>query len=88
MPKDQTDLAAALKDAKARVRIGGEYAHYKDVTKRYTVENVAINVDTDEPCVVYRARYGERLLFARSLAEWCDVVEKDGKKMSRFTLVV
>ena len=88
MSKDQIDLAAALEDAKTRVRTGGEYVHYKDSTKRYLVEDVAINVDTDEPCVVYRALYGEQLLFVRSLTEWCDGVEKDGKTMSRFTLVV
>ena len=88
MSKDQADLVTALDDAKIQVRVGGEYVHYKDATKRYIVENIAVNVDTDEPCVVYRALYGEQLLFVRSLTEWCDDVEKEGKTMSRFMLVV
>ena len=37
--------------------------------------------------VVYRALYGERGLWVRPAAMWCETVERDGKVQPRFVRI-
>ena len=50
---------------KRELVVHGVYRHFKG--NKYIVEDVAIDSETDEYLVIYRALYGERLLYARPL---------------------
>lgn len=63
----------------------GVYEHYKG--KHYEVIGVARHSETLEELVVYRALYGERGLWVRPLAMFCETVEINGQRVPRFRLV-
>lgn len=63
----------------------GIYRHFKG--NNYEVLGVAIHTETDEKFVVYRALYGEKLLFVRPLKMFLEEVERDGKRFPRFQYV-
>jgi hypothetical protein len=86
MHKTQKELQQELNEAHTKVQIGSVYVHYKDSTMRYRVKELAIDTDTSDVCVIYEALYGEQITFVRSLEEWLDEVESNGKKIRRFTL--
>lgn len=60
----------------------GLYRHYKG--NRYEVVGVARHSETEEAFVVYRALYGERGLWVRSLAMFTEYVMYEGKNVKRF----
>ncbi len=60
----------------------GIYRHFKG--NLYELIDVAINSETMEEMVVYRALYGERKLWVRPLRMWNEEVERDGKFVRRF----
>ena len=60
----------------------GIYRHFKG--KRYELIDIAKHSETLEEMVVYRALYGEGGLWVRPLAMWSEIIERDGKKFSRF----
>ena len=60
------------------------YRHFKG--GRYEVIGVAKHSESLEEMVVYRALYGEGGLWVRPASMWNEWVEKDGKKVLRFTL--
>ncbi|MBT8146988.1 MAG: DUF1653 domain-containing protein [Gammaproteobacteria bacterium] len=60
----------------------GKYRHYKG--GEYEVLGVASHSETEEQLVVYRPLYGERGLWVRPLAMFCEEVEVDGKRIPRF----
>ena len=64
----------------------GIYRHYKG--GRYEVIGIARHSETLEEMVVYRALYGEGGLWVRPASMWNEWVEKDGKKVLRFTIEV
>lgn len=76
-----------IKDAEKHVMVGGVYSHYKNTDNLYVVENIAVDEITEKLCVVYRAEYGKKPLFVRSLESWLEVVDVNGKKVERFRLV-
>ena len=69
----------------------GKYRHFKG--GEYELMYVARHSESDEPVVVYRALYpcpdtpGGEGIWVRPLSMWGDVVERDGKRMKRFTYV-
>ncbi len=72
----------------------GFYYHYKqDPTKgEYEVIGVARNTEDESYLVLYRPLYRNEFLgdvgyFARPLEMFIQEVEKDGKKMKRFTKI-
>lgn len=67
------------------IKIGGIYRHFKG--NRYKVLHLAKHSETEEELVVYQALYGERGIWVRPLAMFCEEIERDGKRMQRFTLV-
>jgi hypothetical protein len=65
-----------------RTVMPGRYRHFKGA--EYEVIGVARDSETEEPVVVYRALYGERGLWVRSLAMFNELVERDGVTQRRF----
>lgn len=63
----------------------GKYRHFKGT--EYEVIALATHSETQELMVVYRALYGERGLWVRPAAMWCETVMRDGKTMQRFIYI-
>ena len=63
----------------------GLYRHFKG--NLYEVIGTALHSETREPMVVYRALYGERGVWVRPAAMWCETVERDGKVQPRFVRI-
>jgi cyclomaltodextrinase / maltogenic alpha-amylase / neopullulanase len=60
----------------------GRYRHFKG--NEYEVIGVAMDSETQQEMVVYRALYGERGLWVRPLGMFTEVIERDGKQIQRF----
>ena len=65
------------------VKINGIYKHFKG--NLYRVENIAIDSETLEEVVVYRALYGEQKLWVRKKTNFLERVNKNGQEY-RFEL--
>lgn len=63
----------------------GRYRHFKG--NEYEVLYVAMNSETMEPMVVYRALYGDPRVWVRPASMWNEDVERDGVTHKRFTYV-
>lgn len=63
----------------------GRYRHYKG--NDYRVLGLARHSETREPLVVYQALYGERGLWVRPAAMFCETVEHGGQRVPRFAFV-
>lgn len=75
-------LAKQLAKAAEQVQVGDRYAHYKQGT--YKVIAVCLLEHSTEPCVVYQAEYGEKLVWVRPLASWLQEVKVAGEHVKRF----
>lgn len=64
---------------------GTRWRHYK-TGALYFVQCATIDEATQKPLVVY-CRWNSALLFSRPLAEWCEMVEWEGKRVARFAQV-
>lgn len=60
----------------------GRYRHFKG--GEYEVLGMATHSETGQELVVYRALYGERKLWVRPRAMFCDMVTRDGDQVPRF----
>lgn len=86
--KEQVELAAEVNEAKLKIEVGAKYFHYKHSDLFYKVLAVGIIEATEEPCVVYEAEYGERLVWVRPLEDFLAKVKlEDGTEVDRFTKV-
>lgn len=56
------------------IKINGIYKHFKG--DLYLVEDIAIDSETERPMVVYRALYGDNLLYVRDLEMFLSEVDK------------
>ena len=63
----------------------GRYRHYKG--NDYQVLGVAQHTETGEQVVVYQALYGERGLWVRPHAMFCEHVEIGGRLQPRFAFM-
>ena len=63
----------------------GRYRHYKG--GEYEVIGVARHSETEQQLVVYRPLYGDRGLWVRPLAMFCENVEVSGRQVPRFDFV-
>jgi hypothetical protein len=63
----------------------GKYQHFKG--QYYQVLQLAKHSETEELMVVYQALYGEHGIWVRPLAMFDEVIERDGKRIKRFSLV-
>lgn len=87
MHKPQSELNKKLYSAAKQVTVGAEYYHYKNPDKTYQVIDLAIMEADESICVIYQARYGEKLIFVRPLSSWLKKVDWQGKTVKRFTLI-
>ena len=69
----------------AQALVGREFVHFKG--KRYRLVAVAKHSETLEPIVVYRALYGEGGVWVRPASMWNEEIERDGKRIRRFTYI-
>lgn len=67
------------------VKIGGLYQHYKG--NMYKVLEIAKHSETLEDMVVYKAMYGEGVVWIRPLSMFEEIIEKDGKMIERFKFI-
>lgn len=79
-----SELSIILKEAMKNVRTGGTYVHYRSPEKPYAIVNIALLEETGEPCVIYQALYGDKLIWIRPLSKFLELVEHEGKKTERF----
>ena len=63
----------------------GRYRHFKG--KEYEVVDFATDSETLEKMVIYRALYGEHGLWVRPYDMFREIIERDGKKLRRFTRI-
>ena len=74
---------------KRELVVHGVYRHFKG--NKYIVEDVAIDSETNEYLVLYRALYGEGLLYARPMKMFLSPVDTekypDVKQKWRFELI-
>ena len=63
----------------------GIYEHYKG--NRYEVIGIAKHSETLEEMVVYKALYGEGLVWVRPLKMFTEEVEVNGEMIQRYKLV-
>ena len=64
----------------------GEYEHFKG--RRYEVIGVGRHSETEEELVFYRKAYDDHSLWARPLAMFTELVERDGDVGPRFRRVI
>ena len=81
--KSDDELSKIIQKAKSEVQPGEKYRHYKG--NLYTVLEIALIEATLEPAVMYRAEYGAKLTFIRTVKEWSDQVTFKGKSTPRFS---
>jgi hypothetical protein len=86
--KSQEVLSHQIAKAHKLIKLGGQYAHYKDPKHRYMVTGFVVIEETGELGVVYLAEYGEKLSFVRPVNVWLEKVEWKGNTVPRFTPVV
>lgn len=63
------------------LRPGDRFRHYKG--GQYEIVNLAVKEDTLEPLVIYRS-FTKDYMWARTLLNWNEDVEVNGKKVRRF----
>ncbi len=63
----------------------GKYRHFKG--NEYELLYLARHSETREEMVVYRALYGEMGIWVRPKEMWNEIVERDGKRLKRFTYI-
>jgi len=82
------ELSARLEEAKRLVKVGGKYRHYRSPESAYTVISLALQEDSELPCVVYRSSYSPDLIWVRNLDDWfAPVVNEAGETVRRFELI-
>ncbi len=84
--KEESDFTKELEKHQKQIDLGGIYFHYKD-TKRerpYIVHTLGIIEETEEPCVVYQAQYGEKLVWVRTVEVFLGEVETSEGLIPRF----
>ncbi|MBI2103624.1 DUF1653 domain-containing protein [Candidatus Woesebacteria bacterium] len=83
----QKNLNNLLQEAKEKIEIGGIYFHHKRPKNYYLIEAVGFIESAEEICVVYRALYGKRIVWVRTLKNFLDEVNITGRKTKRFIKV-
>lgn len=85
MRLSQDELTELLSTAKRQVEVGAKYKHYKSDDMIYEVKDIVIQEVDNEPCVIYKALYGNRITFSRTVKVWLETVDFEGKLSPRFT---
>lgn len=86
--RDKMSLQEKIEQAKQRIQVGAIYRHYKSPDMTYKVVGIAMYEPTLEPVVLYQPQYGTLdVVWVRAVSVWCEQVEVNGQKVSRFSLV-
>lgn len=81
------ELNRQLAEANKKVVVGDMYKHYKYPDREYYVEKLAIQESTEKICVIYKdIKSMSAPSFVRDLDSWLEIVEWEGKYVSRFVL--
>ena len=83
----QDELTKTVNQANKLVKVGEIYRHYKDSNLKYEIKEIGIFEETEQPCVVYQALYGDKILWIRTLENFTEFIEIDRKKVRRFIKV-
>lgn len=83
MPHDEQILSNQVETSSHGLVTGGRYRHYRK-QQLYTIIGFGLLEATEDPAVIYRAEYGERLTWIRTVADFTARVEVDGQSVSRF----
>lgn len=78
------ELKNIVTQANQKVQPGDRYYHYRNLNQLYKVLAIAIDEESNKPCVVYQAQYGDNLIWVRALSVWCELVDHHGKNIPRF----
>lgn len=79
------ELQEKLAQARTSVEEGTLYRHYRSAESRYRVLRLALQEDTEEPCVVYESLQSPGLVWVRNLSDWeAEVALLNGGSMKRF----
>ena len=82
--KNHDRLHEEIEEAEKLVAIGGNYSQNKYPENTYKVISLGFFESTDEICVIYQAMYDPALVFIRPLVSWLEIIELDGREISRF----
>ena len=63
----------------------GRYQHFKG--NFYEVIDTALHSETQDEQVIYKALYGDCGLWVRPLAMFDETIEREGKRIKRFTYI-
>lgn len=85
--KSHDDLQLQLDAAMQKVKLGGLYSHFKHPDMLYVLETMGFMEGSEEITVGYRSLYGKGILWFRSLTNFLEEVEVDGKKVKRFAII-
>ena len=90
MQNDKSKLTDISTDTSNYPTIGSIWQHYKG--NQYKIIEIARHSETLELLVIYQALYnseqfGNNAIWARPLSMWQEIVEYNGKKLSRFVKV-
>jgi hypothetical protein len=81
------ELVAVVSESLKLVKVGGMYIHYKNPDHQYKVLQIGLLETSNEPCVIYQALYGAKMIWVRPLRSWLEEVEFEGKRVKRFERV-
>lgn len=82
------ELNSRLAGASAKVVLGGVYRHYKYPERKYFVEKLAIQEESQKVCVIYKDIASiSAPSFVRDLDSWLESVEWKGETVPRFTRI-
>jgi hypothetical protein len=84
----QEELNQRIRSAMDKVKIGSKYFHYKSPEKLYTIIDIVMIEETEEPGVVYKPDYVDSpIKWLRPISNFLSEVEVGGEKVMRFTLI-
>ena len=86
--KESEELLSDLDKLKQFVNTGDKFYHYKHPEQHYLILAVGFIEDTEEPCVIYQAEYGEKFVWVRTQDEFFAKVDLDGTQVDRFTKII
>jgi hypothetical protein len=84
--KEIKSLFEKVQKARLKIKTGDKYFHYKNPDRFYEILAVGLIESSEEPCVVYRALYGDKVVWVRTIANFLEKVEVGGKKVKRFSV--
>ena len=83
----QKELVSIISNAKKRVSAGSKYYHYKHPEQHYEILAVGLLEAKEKPCIVYKALYGEGIVWVRDIDNFLEKIETQNGKVRRFSLV-